>query len=170
MQQAIQGPPPGPGPGPGQGAGWEPFFRQQRRQRAARDGLSSAVLVVILSALAFRIQGDVALWELLHHAVLMALAVLSATDSQGPTYASWRNVVAVALRLGTASSPLVVRHAIQMLQVGVLVLCLFRAGSGLTSGSVQVISIAGTGQPGAAQAECVFKLAGRAGPGRAGAG
>ena len=99
---------------------WEAFFLRQRHQRAARDRLSSAVLLAILFTVAFRLQRTGQQWatpaDLLHHAVLMGTAVISVVEADSPPYLAWRNIIAVALRLGIASSPVIAKHAELVLQ------------------------------------------------------
>ncbi len=102
---------------------WKEFFLCQRQQRAARDRLSSAVLVAILCVVAYRLQRSESQqpWatpgELLHHMLLTGLAVFSVIEGGSPVYMAWRNIVVVALRLGTASSSVITKHAVRVLEV-----------------------------------------------------
>ncbi|GAB4822782.1 hypothetical protein N2152v2_009828 [Parachlorella kessleri] len=95
---------------------WRDYFLRQRQQRAGRDRLASAVVILILTVMAVRMQGKVNRGDMLHYAANVFLALISAFNSRSHTYMLWRNLLAVVLRLSVVTCDLVSKHAENMLQ------------------------------------------------------
>jgi hypothetical protein len=91
------------------GCSWSHFSQQQQQKRAASDRLASIVLLVSLVVAAVRTAGQVSTLALTYHGAITLLALY--ISLKGLVHPEWRGIIAVALRLGTASSPVITKHA-----------------------------------------------------------
>ena len=68
--------------------------------------------------MAFRMYHRVSRADLLHLSATVAISLISIFSKRSRTYLSWRNLLAVALRLGVVTCGLIAKHAEDVLQVG----------------------------------------------------
>ncbi len=75
------------------------------------------VLILILTVMATRMYHRVSRADLLHYSINVVLALISIFSKRSNTYLSWRNLLAVALRLEVVTCALIAKHAEDVLQV-----------------------------------------------------